>query len=322
MKRLLAQHDLEAMMTSLSPLLPLVSRKGCEAGTTVLAGLLGEALEAQEAASKRSDDLKQLQPKGLMELFTPEKGNAGKGLVQDKGQQKQQQQKQQQQQQPPPPAPRQDHQVGEGEVLVSPKKKAQAPQKRTRKVTDKAAAANGEDFEVEEEDEAVKKPKKQGNNGTEKKTSVKRAEMPWHGEEYSRIIKVTECDGEEDGLFRVAVLAKKPGRGHWQELGFSLDSTQLASIDNLPQQTKAIVTASFQKALTAAYGSSAQRWPPALRLALGGTVWARDMLPGVAAAAAVDEGDEEGAGGGHGLGGDFEGLGDSDAGANANPFGL
>jgi hypothetical protein len=39
MKRLLAQHDLEAMMTSLWPLLPLVSRKSCEVGTTVLAGL-------------------------------------------------------------------------------------------------------------------------------------------------------------------------------------------------------------------------------------------------------------------------------------------
>ncbi len=37
MKRLLAQRDLEAMMTSLSPLLPLVSRKSCEAGTNVLA---------------------------------------------------------------------------------------------------------------------------------------------------------------------------------------------------------------------------------------------------------------------------------------------
>jgi hypothetical protein len=61
MNRLLAQHDLEAMMTSL---LPLVSRKSCEAGTTVLAGLLGEALEAQDAASQRTDDLKHLQPKG------------------------------------------------------------------------------------------------------------------------------------------------------------------------------------------------------------------------------------------------------------------
>jgi hypothetical protein len=42
----------------------------------VLAGLLGEALEAQEASSKRTEDLKQLQPKGMMELFTPEKGSA------------------------------------------------------------------------------------------------------------------------------------------------------------------------------------------------------------------------------------------------------
>jgi hypothetical protein len=96
MNRLLAQRDLEVMMTNLLPLLPVVSRKSCEAGTNMLAGLLGEALEAQEAASKRTDDLKQMNHKGLMELFTPEKGKgpAVNGSLVKKKAQKELQQKQ------------------------------------------------------------------------------------------------------------------------------------------------------------------------------------------------------------------------------------
>ncbi len=118
-------------MTSLTPLLPLVSRKGCEAGTTVLAGLLGEALEAQEAASKRTDDLKQLQPKGLMELFTPEKPN-GTGSAPKKAQDKGQKEKPREQRQPPPPHPKELQQLEEreeGEMPVIPKKK-EAPTPR------------------------------------------------------------------------------------------------------------------------------------------------------------------------------------------------
>jgi hypothetical protein len=313
MKRLLAQHDLEAMMTSLSPLLPLVSRKSCEAGTTVLAGLLCEALEAEEASSKRTGDLKQLQPKGLMELFTPEKGNGAAAKGQDKGQKEKPQHPP-----PPPPRPRHEHEQQHGEgaeaVPVSPKnKKAQAPQKRTRKATDKAANKEGLEDEGDEEEEEVKKPKKQGMNGAEKKKqSIKRAQEAWDGVEYPRIVKVAKCvekeegggeGGEEGGGFLcVEVFAKKAGRGHWQEVGFSLDSTQLSSIDELPQKTKVIVTASFQKALIALYGGGSQRWPKVLREALAETTWAKDMLPAVAAAAAGD-------GGGNEMG-VFEGLGD------------
>jgi hypothetical protein len=314
MKRLLAQHDLEAMMTSLSPLLPLVSRKSCEAGTTVLAGLLSEALEAEEASSKRTGDLKQLQPKGLMELFTPEKGNAAAAKSRDKGQKEKPQHPP-----PPPPCPRhehdQQHEEGAAEVAAaSPKekKKAQAPQKRTRKATDKAANKEGLEDEGDDEEEEVKKPKKQSMNGVEKKKqSIKRAQEAWDGVEYPRIVRVTKCvekeeggeRGEEDGGFLcVEVFSKKAGRGHWQEVGFSLDSTQLSSIDDLPQKTKAIVTASFQKALAALYGGGSQRWPKVLREALAETTWAKDMLPAVVAAAAED-------GGGNEMG-VFEGLGD------------
>jgi hypothetical protein len=313
MKRLLAQHDLEAMVTSLSPLLPLVSRKSCEAGTTVLAGLLAEALEAQEASSKRTDDLKQLQPKGLMELFTPEKGSAAaKNGVQDKGQKEQPRHQQQVHASPPPPPPRQQEQQHEGggaAVPVSPK--AQEPQKRARKVSEKAANRGDEEEEDEDEaeggDDKVKKPKKQGTNGVEKKKGkkqgVKQAEGPWNGEEHPRILKVVRCVEQEDcGLRHVEVYAKKPGRGHWQEVLFSLDSAQLSSIDDLPQKTKAIVTTSFHKALLALYGGGSQRWPNALRVALAGTTWAKGMLPGAAAAAAEN--------GGNGMDGDFEGLGD------------
>jgi hypothetical protein len=312
MKRLLAQHDLEAMMTSLSPLLPLVSRKSCEAGTTVLAGLLGEALEAQEAASKRTDDLKQLQPKGLMALFTPEKGQKEKPQAQA----------------PPPPPPRQEQQQHEGggagaavPLSAKEKEKAQAPQKRARKVSEKAANMESledkDDKEEEDEggDDKVKKPKKHGTKGVEKKQGkknqgVKQADGPWNGEEYPRIVAVSGCVEQEDGGLRhVEVLAKKAGRGHWQEVGFSLDSTQLSSIDDLPQKTKAIVTTSFHKALLALYGGGSQRWPNALRVALAGTTWAMDMLPAVAMAAGGNGIDQ----GGHGMDGDFEGLGDPPA---------
>ena len=94
MHHLLAQHDLEVVVSNLLPLIPFVSGKSCEEGTRVLVSLLGEALEAQEAASARADELKQLKPKGLMELFTPEKGKAvavngnaaGAGLAKSKGQ--------------------------------------------------------------------------------------------------------------------------------------------------------------------------------------------------------------------------------------------
>jgi hypothetical protein len=163
-------------------------------------------------------------------------------------------------------------------------KKAQAPKKRARKVSEKAAEVVSDEDEDEDE---VKKPKKQCNNGTKKKMkkSVKNGGGGWNGE---GITEVTKCDEGADGL-RVEVVAKKQGRGQWQTVLFSLDSNQLSSIDNLPEKTKSIVTVSFHKALLALYG---QRWPNALRLALAGMTWAKDILPAVA----VGNGD------------DFEGL--------------
>jgi hypothetical protein len=247
MHHVLAQHDLEVVMTNLLPLLPFVSGKGCEEGTMVLVRLLGEALESQEAASKRADELKQLKPRGLMELFTPEKGAAA-GIVaksaKSKGSKEQQER-----------------------VPASPKKK-ETPKKRARKVSERAADV----VLVSDDDEngEVKKPKKQG-----KKKGIKNGGGGWNAEEYPRITQVTKCDEGEDGL-RVEVHAKKQGRGQWQKVLYSLDSAQLGTIDNLPGKTKSIVKASFQKALTALYG---RKWPNALRLALAGTTWAKDIIP-------------------------------------------
>ncbi len=232
-------------MTNLLPLVPFLSGKSCEEGTRVLVGFLGEALEAQEAATVRVDKLKQLKPKGLMELFKPEGGavnGSGKSATPAVGNE---------QRQPPPPT-------------TSPKK-AQAPQKRARKVSQKAAA-------VDVDEDEVKKPKKQS------KSSLKNGGGAWNGVEYPRITKVTKCDEGEDGL-RLEVHAKKQGRGQWQEMRFLLDSTQLRGIDNFPHATKTIVTDSFHKAATGLFG---RKWPSALRLALAGTTWAKDILPAAA----------------------------------------
>jgi hypothetical protein len=74
MHHLLAQHDFEVMVKNILPLIPFVSGPSCEEGTKVLVRLLGEALESQDAASKRADELMKLKPKGLMELFKPDEG--------------------------------------------------------------------------------------------------------------------------------------------------------------------------------------------------------------------------------------------------------
>jgi hypothetical protein len=291
MNRLLAQRDLEAMMTSLAPMLPLVSRKSCEAGANVLAGLLGEALEAQEAASKRTDELKQMKPEGLMELFTPEKGNGAAKEKKQEGRNKDKDKPQQQQEE--------GGGAEAGGAAVSPKKnQAQTPQKkRARKVSEKAAKVGLEDYEDEDDErDEVKKPKKHTNgntNGEKKKESVKRGQGAWNGEEYPRVTAVLNCDGDGAEGLRVEVHAKKPGRGQWQKVLFSLDSAQLGSIDNLPEKTKHLVKGSFRKALMGRYG---QKWPNALRIVLAGTTWARDILPVVAAE--VENGME----------GDFAGL--------------
>ncbi len=71
---LLAQHDLAAVVMWLLPLVRFISGKSCEEGTSAVVKLLGEALEVQEAASKRAGELKNLKPKSLMALFAAESG--------------------------------------------------------------------------------------------------------------------------------------------------------------------------------------------------------------------------------------------------------
>ncbi len=85
MDRLLAQHDLEAVMTSVIPLLPFLSRKSCEEGTTALVKLLGKGLEAQQAASERVGELKNLKSKDLMTRFTPDKRDGAGTKQKDAG---------------------------------------------------------------------------------------------------------------------------------------------------------------------------------------------------------------------------------------------
>ncbi len=255
-------------MTSLLPMLSFVSGKSCEEATKVLMGLVGEALNAQEVASKRTAELKQSMPKNLMELFTPEKVAAVvTANVDDLGSKGQREKPKKQQQQ-------------EQGVPVN-SKKEQARKKRARKLSEKATEVRSDDEEVEVEE----KPKKKSGN---KKESIKRGEGVWTGEEYPRIARVVKCEEGEDGL-RVDVHAKKQGRGQWQKLLFSLDSTQLRSIDGLPEKTKSVVEASFHKALMGCYD---QKWPNALRLALAGTIWAKDIIP--RAAAVEDKNDLDG----------------------------
>ncbi len=162
-------------------------------------------------------------------------------------------------------------------VPVSPKK---AVKKRVRKTTEKAA---GEEWEGDEE-EGKAEPKKphSGTMVVKKKKSkgTRKAKVAWAGDEYPKITKVTKCEDGLDG-FQIEVLAKKQGKGHWQETLFSLDTAQLSSIDNLSSKTKKIVQETFRKAVAQEYG---QKWPNPLRLALAGSEWAKDIIPAAVAA--------------------------------------
>jgi hypothetical protein len=71
MEQVLAQKNLEAVLTAVVPLVPFVSGKSCDEGTKVLVSLLKEGLEGQEASSKRVMDLKKLKGKELMEFLSP-----------------------------------------------------------------------------------------------------------------------------------------------------------------------------------------------------------------------------------------------------------
>ncbi len=245
MHHLLAQHDFEVVLKNLLPLVPYVSGGSCEEGTKVLVRLLGEALEAQEAASRRADELKKLKPRGLMDLFTPEKGRRK----------------------------HHDAQVSPPQSAVA-ASKAELPEKRPRKVSEKVA---GLDAKSKEQDtkakEGVKRPKERASQGLQGR--ILQPNGPWDGEMFPRIVKVNKCDVGEDGV-RVEVHAKKQGRGQWQETVFTLDAAQLASIANLPDRIKETIKASFQTALTDTYGAN---WPDALVAAFSGMAWARDLAP-------------------------------------------
>jgi hypothetical protein len=68
-----AQH-LEAVMTSLLPLVSFASKKSCAEATQMLLGVLKEALHGQEASLKRAVDLKKMKPQNLMEFLSPKSG--------------------------------------------------------------------------------------------------------------------------------------------------------------------------------------------------------------------------------------------------------
>jgi hypothetical protein len=160
MHHLIAQHDFEVMVKNVLPLIPFVSGPSCEEGTKVLVRLLGEALESQDAALKRADELKKLKPKGLMELFKPEGGK--------------------------PVAHREP-------LAISPRASAPAPvasksaQKRPRK----------EKVGEPEPKEGVKKPKEREPLSLQK---IIQNNGVWDPELYPRIVQVTKCDGGEGGM--------------------------------------------------------------------------------------------------------------------------
>jgi hypothetical protein len=122
--------------------------------------LLGEALEAQEAASKRADALKQLKPRALMELLTPDKGAAATAAAGMR-------------------------------VRASPEK-ASPPEKRARKPTEKAAAV------AVDEEGAVKKPAKKQKK--QKRDESSEGDDVWSGVEFPRVTEVTECEQGADGF--------------------------------------------------------------------------------------------------------------------------
>ncbi len=190
MDQAFAQQDLEAVMANLLPLVSFVSTRSCEESSLVLLKLLGEALEGQEASSKRGAELKTLKVKDLLNRLTPGREKvvaatvaSGEGTPTKPkapfGEEKKQQQKLQ------------------GAGLSHTKK-------RTRKMAEKAG--DGMYHEEDEDDEedgrkrlSEKKPKKKA-----AKNGLKVAVGAWDGEGLPRIAKMVKCEG--DGLdFRMDV---------------------------------------------------------------------------------------------------------------------
>ncbi len=246
MDQAVAQQNLEAVMTNLLPLVSFVNGKSCVEATLVLVNLLEEALDAQEASTKRAVDLKTMKAKDLLSFFlrtgakvaTP----TNKKTTDERRQAKD----------------------------TSPKE-SRKKKKRERKPAENVIRGAGEEEDEKDWDDVQpKKPKKKVS-----KASLKVAGGSWLGEEFPRITKVVKCHG--DGLdFRMEVYVKKSGRGHWVETLYSLDSMDLSKVDRFSQVNKDIVTESCRKALTQQYGL---QWPSQVRSALGATTWGKAIVP-------------------------------------------
>ncbi len=267
MDQAVAQQNLEAVMTNLLPLVSFVNGKSCVEATIVLANLLEEALDAQEASSKRAVDLKTMKAKDLLSFLSPVRMGAKVATASETT---------------PTNKKTTDELRQEGTAKET---------KRQRKPAEKVIK------QAEEEEEDDEQGEDQWNQGEEKKlkkkvakVSLKVAGGAWRGEEFPRITKVIKCQG--DGLdFRMEVYAKKSGRGHWVETLYTLDSMDLSKIDRFSQISKDIVADSCQKALNHQYGL---HWPSQVRSALGATTWGKAIIPVQEAAEFLPEADGEG----------------------------
>jgi hypothetical protein len=221
MDHLLAQHDLEAVLSSLVSLVPYLTGTSCEEGTQVLVKLLGEALEAQDAALSRAGELKKLNLKDLMDMFSPEVPKASKTRLRAIK---------------PQLAPRPVEMVVEVErkPIAKPAKPAKPGKPSMRKpltpreksmrrkrvldnneAVDKAAAAQQELVleALEREKKAsrtlsAETPQGGGGGGGSKL----RQGGTWSGVDFPRVTKIVQCE-EADGVLRVQLYAKRAGRG-------------------------------------------------------------------------------------------------------------
>jgi hypothetical protein len=222
MDHLLAQHDLEAVLSSLVSLVPYLTGTSCEEGTQVLVKLLGEALEAQDAALSRAGELKKLNLKDLMDMFSPEVPKASKTRLRAIK---------------PQLAPRPVEMVVEVEKkpIAKPAKpgkpsmrKPLTPREKSMRrkrvldnneAVDKAAAAAAAQQELvlealEREKKAARRlsaetPQGGGGGGGGSKL---RQGGTWSGVDFPRVTKIVQCE-EADGVLRVQLYAKRAGRG-------------------------------------------------------------------------------------------------------------
>ncbi len=255
MDQAVAQQNLEAVMTNLLPLVSFVNGKSCVEATLVLVNLLEEALDAQEASSKRAGDHKTMKAKDLLSFLTPLRTGAKVAAVAEET----------------PTATKTTKKTTGQEGAVKEKGSKKRRQRKPSIKRAEEAEEEGEEGGDEWNDEGEsKKPKKRV-----AKASLKVAAGGWNGEEFPRITKVIKCQG--DGLdFRMDVYAKKAGRGHWIETLYTLDSMDLGKVDRFSQDSKGVVAKSCQKALTHQFGS---HWPSQVRSALGATTWGKDIVP-------------------------------------------